>query len=82
MIIWIVLKTYLKKLQYNILMYITHEQFINKPPKKKTKYVYSDYLKEYGKQPKIKCMCGSNTVNLDKHLKSSLHLTNVIKNHL
>jgi hypothetical protein len=59
-------------------MYVTHEQFINKPIRKQ-KYVYN---KEYSKKPKIKCACGVNTIDLNKHLKSSLHLTNIIKNHM
>ena len=63
-------------------MYITHEQFINKPIRKPKVYIYSDYIKEYSKKPKIKCECGSNTIDLNKHLKSFVHLSNIIKNHM
>ena len=60
-------------------MYVTHEQFINKSPRKLKVYIYD---KTYSKKPKTICICGSNTIDLNKHLKSSLHLTNLIKNHM
>jgi hypothetical protein len=57
---------------------MNHQQFINRVISNK-KYVYEN-TNEYYKLKKIECHCGSKTTNMNKHIKSMIHISNIIKN--
>jgi hypothetical protein len=56
---------------------MNHQQFINRVTNTK-KYIYKG-TNEYYKLIKIECYCGSKTTNMNKHIKSMIHINNIIK---
>ena len=55
---------------------MNHKQFISRPIRDK-KYVYD---KNVISQLQTRCICGSNTINMNKHIQSIIHINNIIKN--